>query len=140
MSIRTSQDNFVAYVSAAVVVVLLVVGTIVWYQFRQPEVVTPTMSYTTFGPYQVQVQELTISAGISVQTETENSDWVKQNRAKLEVIFQSVLAKSDPQKMKSQHGIEMLQDALKDAANQDLQTDHVMAVLLTDFMLEPRRH
>jgi flagellar basal body-associated protein FliL len=140
MSIRTSQDNFVAYVSAAIAVVLMVVGMIAWYQFHQTEVVPPTMAYTTFGPYQVQMQELTISASISVQTEAGNGDWAKQNRAKLEVIFQSVLAKVDPEKIKNKHGIEMLQDSLKDAANQDLQTNNVVAVLLTDFLLEPRRH
>ena len=139
MSTRNFQDNFVAYIAAMVTIGLIVMGASFWYQLRGNSAATPPMAYTKFGPYEVQVQNSTISASISLETDPDDVDWVRQNRASLDVIFQSVLAKADPQRLGGEYTIEMMQDALLDAANQDLHTNNLkIAVILTDFLLLPR--
>jgi hypothetical protein len=134
---NTAQDNSVAYIAATVSIGLIITFAFAWYHFKGPGANLPNVAFAKFGPYQVLTPKFGILTSISVETGPDNIPWAMQNKTRLDVIFQMVLAKSDPQPINGENSMQMVQEALRNAANQDLHTDNVQAVWLTDYVLQP---
>lgn len=136
-----SRDNFIAILIAAVVVALAAISAFVWTHARQSDYVEkPQLSSTTLGPYQVESQNYSIAARLSVQTSADDADWVKTNQKTLDTVFKNLLAENvSTSTVKSQHGLQDLQDALTKGSNAELGGKRVQAVLLTDFSVQTRQ-
>lgn len=132
-----TQDNFFAYVAAAVVVVLVVIFVFTWSQTRSHSN-EPQVSFSPFGPYQIETEKLSISASLSVQTSRSDASWPNSNRQTLNNIFKRILATTDPKVLKTANGLQQLQDALTKGCDDELHTNYVQAVLLTDFVAQSR--
>jgi flagellar basal body-associated protein FliL len=138
MSKATSQDNFVAYITAAVVVSLVCIFVFTWSQTRSRSQARPEFSYSLFGPYQIETQNFSISASLAVQTSRGDAGWPNSNRQTLNIIFRKVLADTDLKTIKAPDGLQRLQDALTKGCDTELHTNLVQAVLLTDFVVQSR--
>jgi flagellar basal body-associated protein FliL len=133
-----TEDNFFAYITAAIVVGLVIAFVIVWSVVRSNSPASADISYEKFGPYQIEAQHYSISATLSVQTNHSDSDWPKMNRKSLNTIFKTVLAQTDVKIFKEPNGEQQLQDALKKACEIEMHTNKVQAVVLTDFSFQTR--
>lgn len=138
MSKASSQDNFFAYVAAAVVVSLVSIFVFTWSQVRTVAPARPEVAYSKFGPYQIENQNFSISTTITVQTGLGDARWPISNRQNLNVIFRKVLADTDLKTLRSPHGLQQLQDSLTKACNTEMHTTAVQAVWLTDFAVQER--
>jgi len=140
MSKTSSQDNLFAYVAAAVVVSLVAIFVFTWSKARSVDSFRPEVAYSKFGPYQVETQNFSITASIAVQTSRGDATWPDSNRQTLNVIFKKVLAATDMKILKSPNGLQQLQEALTAGCNAEMHAQHVQAILLTDFVVEPRNN
>ncbi|HSY28443.1 MAG TPA: hypothetical protein VK832_13120 [Burkholderiaceae bacterium] len=138
MSNAVAQDNFVAYVAAAVVVSLVSIFVFTWSQTRSNAPPVPEISYSQFGPYQIETQNFSISASLAVETTRDDAAWPNSNRQTLNIIFKKVLADTDMKTLKAVNGLQLLQDALTRGCDTELHTKYVKAVLLTDFVVQTR--
>jgi len=128
-----TQDNFVAYVAAAVVIVLVSIFVLSWNHVKSSG---SDVAYVKVGPYRVDTQAFALTATLSVQMKAGNEDWANDHRQELNIIFKKVLAESDPSVIKAPNRLELLQKALTKAANSAMHTNVVQAVLVTDFTSE----
>jgi flagellar basal body-associated protein FliL len=133
-----TQDNFFAYIVAAIVVALVVVFVIVWSQVRSNAPATPEVSYSKFGPYQIETQHFSITATLSVQTSQDDADWPNTNRKTLNTLFKKVFLETDAKVLRDPNGVQILQDALKKESEAEFHTHSVQAVYLTDFSFQTR--
>lgn len=131
-----SQDNFVAYVAAAIVIGLVSIFVLSWNYLKTSGKVVPEIAYAKFGPYRIETQAFSLTATIAVQTSAADTDWANRHREAINVVIKKVLADSDPNTIKAANRLEILQDALAKACNGALNTKAVQAVLLTDFTFE----
>jgi flagellar basal body-associated protein FliL len=136
MSKASSQDNFVAYVAATVVVALAAIFIFTWSQVRNVNQIKPTVAYAKFGPYQVETQNYSLTVSLAVQTSIADSDWANDNRQLLNVILKKILANIDIQAAKAPNGLQSVQDALRQGCNAGMSTNIVQAVLLTNFVFQ----
>ena len=109
-----------------------------WSQTRPPALPTPNVSYSKFGPYQIETQNFSITTTISVQTSRGDAAWPNSNRQTINVIFRKVLAATDVKTLKSPNRLQLLQNALTEACNTEMHTKYVQAVWLTDFVVQVR--
>jgi hypothetical protein len=109
-----------------------------WSQVRSHKV-EPEVSFSAFGPYQIETQDLSISAKLAVQTSRGDASWPNSNRETLNTVFKRILESTDPKILKDPHGLQQLQDALTEGCNAELHSSkYVQAVLLTDFVAQSR--
>jgi len=133
-----TQDNFFAYITAAIAVGLVIAFVVVWSVVRSNSPPAADISYAKFGPYQIETQRYSINVTLSVQTTQGDSDWPAKNRKMLNTIFKTVLAQTDVKIFKDPNGEQQLQDALKKACETEMHTNTVQAVVLTDFSFQTR--
>lgn len=136
MSKTSSEDNFVAYIAAAVVVTLLSISLLTWNHVRSSSQSASQIAYARFGPFQVETQSFSLKASLVVQTSNADAGWADRNRNSLNVIFRKVLADTDANVIKAPNGLQILQEALKKGCNSTMNTNAVQAVLLTDFSFQ----
>lgn len=138
MSQATERDNFFAYAAAVVVVCLAAIVLFTWSQVRSHKA-EPEVSFSPFGPYQIETQDLSISAKLAVQTSRADASWPNSNRETLNTVFKHILESTDPKILKTPNGLQQLQDALTQGCNAELHSSkYVQAVLLTDFVAQSR--
>lgn len=136
---KSSQDNFVAYIAAAVVVCLAGIVMFTWNQVRIAHDATrPHVAFTKFGPYQIETQTYALRASLTVQTSLDDANWAENNRKSLDVVFKKVLADADAQTMRMPNTLLDLQQALTNGCEATFHTKTVQAVLLTDFTFQTR--
>jgi flagellar basal body-associated protein FliL len=135
-----AKDNFLAYLIAVVVIGLAAISLFVWsHRAKTERVEVPQVSYSKFGPYQVEAQNYSIAASLSVETNADDAAWAKENQKALDTVFRKLLADSvDSGTLKSPKGLQNLQDALVKGSNAALGTNRVQGVLLTDFTTQTR--
>lgn len=139
MATARSQDNFVAYIAAGVVVCVVAIVGFTWNQVRIAHDATrPHVAYAKFGPYQIENQSFALRASLAVQTSLDDSSWPDKNRKALDVVFKQVLNDIDPNSIKSPNRLETLQNALVKGCSNTFKTPTVQAVLLTDFTFQAR--
>lgn len=139
MATARSQDNFVAYIAAGVVVCVVAIVGFTWNQVRIAHDATrPHVAYAKFGPYQIENQSFALRASLAVQTSLDDSGWPDKNRKALDVVFKQVLNDIDPNSIKSPNRLETLQNALVKGCSNTFKTPTVQAVLLTDFTFQAR--
>ncbi|MBV8665125.1 MAG: hypothetical protein JO269_01450 [Burkholderiaceae bacterium] len=136
-----ARDNFLAVLIAVVVVALAAISAFVWTHARKADVVeVPKLSSTVAGPYQVEAQKYTIIATLSVQTNADDTGWVKENQKGLDIVLKQLLADNvNAGTIKSPGGLQNLQDALTKGTNAAFGAQRVQAVLLTDFSTQSRQ-
>jgi flagellar basal body-associated protein FliL len=136
-----STDNFLVYLIAVVVLGLAAISLFVWSHNRKSDhVVVTRLTYSKFGPYQVEAQNYSIAASLSVQTDADDADWAKENQKSLDTVFKKLLADNvDSGTLKTPNGLQTLQDALAKGSNAALGTNRVRTVLLTDFTTQTRQ-
>lgn len=136
-----STDNFLVYLIAVVVLGLAAISLFVWSHNRKSDhVVVTRLTYSKFGPYQVEAQNYSIAASLSVQTDADDADWAKENQKSLDTVFKKLLADNvDSGTLKTPNGLQNLQDALAKGSNAALGTNRVRIVLLTDFTTQTRQ-
>jgi hypothetical protein len=138
MSTADSRDNLFAYTAAVVVLCLVCIFLFVWTQGRMNGVARPDVSFSQFGPYQIETQHLSISVSLAVQTSRGDASWPNSNRQTLNVLFKKLLSDTSPKALKMPNGLQTLQDNLTKECNAELHNKYVQAVLLTDFVAQER--
>jgi len=134
-----TQDNFVAYITAAIVVCLAGIVIFTWNQVRMAHDATrPHVAYAKFGPYQIETQTYALRASLVVQTSLSDANWPEENKKALDVVFKKVLADADPKTMRSPNNLITLQQALAKGCEAAFGGKTVQAVLLTDFTFQVR--
>ncbi len=134
-----TQDNFVAYIAAAVVICLAAIFLFTWNQVRAAHDVTkPHVAYAKFGPYQIESQSFAMNASLVVQTSLDDSDWPEKNRKDLDVVFKRVLADADPKVVRSRNNLGALQQAIMKTCDSTFNNHVVQAIMFTDFTYQAR--
>jgi flagellar basal body-associated protein FliL len=135
-----SKDNFLPYLIAVVFIGLAAIALFVWVHARKTDHVdVPQLTYSKFGPYQVEAQGYAIAATLAVQTTDDDTGWAKDNQKALDIVFKKLLADNvDSGTLKSPNGLKNLQDKLAAGSNAALGTNRVQSVLLTDFTTQTR--
>jgi len=131
-----SQENFFAYVAAAVVIGLVSIFVLSWSHLKTSGKLASEVSYTRFGPYRIDTQNYSLTASLAVQTSGDDAGWAEHNREALNVIFKQVLAGSDPKSIKAPNRLQILQDALMKACSNAFGPKIVQSVFMTDFTFE----
>ncbi|HEX7641780.1 MAG TPA: hypothetical protein VF472_06140 [Burkholderiaceae bacterium] len=134
-----TQDNFVAYVAAAVVVCLAAIFLFTWNQVRVAhDAVKPHVAFTKFGPYRIESQAFAMNASLVVETSTDNANWADDNRKDLDVVFKRALSDADPKVVRAPNNLPALQDILLKSVESTFGGHVVHAILFTDFTYEQR--
>ena len=134
-----AQDNFVAYIAAAVVVCLAAIFLVTWNQVRAAHDATkPQVTFTKFGPYRIESQYFAMNAALVVETSNDNASWAENNRKDLDVVFKRVLSEADPKVVRAPNNLSTLQDILGKSVNSTFGAHVVQGVLITDFTYEQR--
>ncbi len=134
-----TQDNFVAYIAAAVVACLAAIFLFTWNQVRAAHDVTkPHVSYAKFGPYQIESQAFAMKVSLVVQTSLDDSDWPEKNRKDLDVVFKRVLADADAKVIHSPNNLSALQQTIMKTCESTFNNHAVQAILFTDFTYQAR--
>ena len=134
-----TQDNFVAYITAAILVCLAGIVIFTWNQVRmEHDASKPHIAYAKFGPYQIETQAYALRASLVVQTSLADAGWPEENKKALDVVFKKVLADADPKTMRTPNNLVNLQLALARGCESAFGVKTVQAVLLTDFTFQVR--
>lgn len=133
--VDASEDSLVAYIAAAVILVLAIMVGFGWYYFQTSERIKPKVAFTKFGPVRVQTQDFSLLTSFALQTGTGVSDWKPEEKKILDSVFQKVLSETNPKNVLTQTGMEPLQQALRDAGNAALNTSVIQSVIVTDFLV-----
>lgn len=136
MPIPIRRDRFVSVAISAMVVVLLCAfaATWFWWQQRHPATITP--EYAALGPLIVSTDAYSVSARIALQSGNADAEWFKKNDAALKRVLQSALMTLNPQQVHAPGGLVTLQSLLLKTIHDQLSTDKVDQLLLTDFILQ----
>lgn len=121
---------------SAMIIVLMGAFIATWFWWRQnhPALITP--DYVALGPLIVSTDTYSVSARIALQSDSADAEWVKQNDAALRRVLQAALMTLDPQQVHSPGGLAALQARLLKTIHEQLSTDKVELLLLTDFILQ----
>jgi|GEM_PF-3457199 flagellar basal body-associated protein FliL len=134
-----TQDNFVAYIAAAVVICLAGIFLFTWSQVRAAhDANKPHVAFTKFGPYQIESQAFAMNASLVVETSLDDSSWAEKNRKDLDIVFKRVLADADAKSLRSPKNLSTLQDTLVKTCDSTFGGHVVQAILFTDFTYELR--
>lgn len=131
MAKRSEKEYFLGFVVLTVVVLLLVGFYFAWVSIKHRDPV----AYAQFKSVVISNQIYAIKTNISVQVATENKDWLLQHQASLENVLRNTLAETDPKVATGPNALIDLQEALKNAGNNAFNTDRILNVYFTDFVL-----
>lgn len=135
---KRAQPSPNKFLRTAVLVALLVVAigfAAAWFYFK-PATVTSPFSYTEFGPIVVRTSQYSLKTKLSLQTSNDNLQWANANRIKMKAVLENTMAGLDFDQVRSAGGIAYVEKTLRDAANQQFQTQNVEGILLTDFIIQ----
>jgi len=135
---KRAQPSPNKFLRTAVLVALLVVAigfVAAWFYFK-PAAVTSPFSYTEFGPIVVRTSQYSLKTKLSLQTSNDNLQWANANRIKMKAVLENTMAGLDFDQVRSAGGIAYVEKTLRDAANQQFQTQNVERILLTDFIIQ----
>ncbi len=139
MAQARAQDNFVAYIAAAVVVCLAAIFLFTWNQVRAAHDLTkPHVAFIKFGPYQIESQAFAMNASLVVQTSLDDSGWAEKNRKDLDVVFKRVLADADPRVVRARDNLSTLQQMMVKTCESTFNNHTVQAIMFTDFTYQTR--
>ncbi len=139
MAKARAQDNFVAYIAAAVVFCLAAIFLVTWNRVRAAHDMTkPHVAYAKFGPYQIESQAFAMNASLVVQTSLDDSAWPEKNRKDLDIVFKRVLANADPKVVRSPNNLSTLQQIMIKTCESTFNNHVVQAVMFTDFTYQAR--
>lgn len=136
---KAQRENTFAYIVAAALVVIIALAG-VWWKFFHIDGPDTSIEFTKFGPYQIETQDYSLAATLSVKTTQSSGEWPKRNRAKLNVIFENILSAIDVKAIKSADGLANLQEKLKTVANDQMKVDDIQAVVFTDWLMQVHEH
>lgn len=131
-----TQENTVAYMLAATLIVVSIAFG-VWWKFFHVDDPLRNVEFTKFGPYQIETQNYSLAATLSIQTTHDDGEWPKRNRGKINVLFENILSATPLEQMRSSTGLSELQDDLRAEVRRTFGSNVVQAVLLTDFLIQP---
>lgn len=128
-------DTNVVILGGAFAVVL--VGFLsIWLYFSYSARPLSPSTYASFGPVVVRNSEFSIKATVAVQTSNEDAKWLANNKMSLDFALQNALTNLQADRLREPESIKYVQTALRDAANQALNTHNIEEVLLTDFIVQ----
>jgi flagellar basal body-associated protein FliL len=131
-----AQDYSIVYAVGIALFCLILGFVLVSSGLRHSQRVKSTVAYAHLEPVLVRVQGYAFSASIAIQTSAGDAKWAARNRHTLSDLFQTEMAKANPQQLRAPNGLLPLQETLKQAANTALHTEQVQNVLITDFLME----
>jgi flagellar basal body-associated protein FliL len=130
------RDRFVTVAISAMIIVLMgaFLATWFWWQQNHPARILP--EYAALAPLVVSTDAYSLSARIALQSGSGEADWVKKNDAALRRVLQTALMTLDPQQVHGPGGLVALQVRLLKTIHEQLSTDKIEQLLLTDFILQ----
>jgi len=97
------------------------------------------LSYVALPQMIVNVDGHVARLQVSVQIDMADANWLKENKKEITAIFEIAVARMSPQELRKPEGFTSLQLALKEQLNQNMQTEKVQAVLLTELLLQDQQ-
>lgn len=94
------------------------------------------IAFAQTGPFFIQSDDYSFNATVAIQTDSADARWARNNKERIDVALQQILAETDPLTLKAPGGLEAAQQSLAAALNQRLGVRHVQVVLFTDFIIE----
>lgn len=130
------RDRFVTIAIGVIVTVLVCALGAGWVWWRQanPSIAAP--AFTVIGPIVSSTEKYSVSARIALQTGGDNAEWVKKNNTVLRGILEAALQSLEPRQVHATDGLLAVQTQLLSAIEQQLNTDKIEQLLLTDFILQ----
>lgn len=130
------RDRFVTVAISTMIIVLMgaFLATWFWWQQNHPERITP--DYAALAPLTVSTDAYSVSARIALQSDRADVEWIKKNDAALRRVLLAALMTLEPQQVHAQGGLAVLQSHLLKTIHEQLSTDKIEQLLLTDFILQ----
>lgn len=132
--VRQADTSIIILGSAVAIVVIGILA--VWFYLSYNTRHVPTIAYENFGPLVVRNSEFSVKTSFAVQTRNADAAWLAQHKRELDFALQAALVNADAQRLRAPDGINYVQELLREAANQALNTHSIESVLLTDFIMQ----
>lgn len=125
--------------TVGIVVVVLAIGFVLaWFYMQHRAQLAKNIHYVSLPQVAISRDGHSMSATFVVKTSAADADWAAANKQALQQVAHRILMELDPQQVLGAHarnGLQTLQNTLRAAGNETLQTTRVQEMLLTDFLV-----
>ncbi|MES2106486.1 MAG: flagellar basal body-associated FliL family protein [Pseudomonadota bacterium] len=137
MANKAESDNVATYAAVLASVGLVGIFAGIWfYKAGRGDSAPPPPSYLELSLPTVHIQGYGVRADISIKADSEDGEWLKQNREALDSLLQKTLVSVDPEQIRTTEGLQTLQANMTKFANSSLRSDKVRGVYLTNLLLQ----
>lgn len=125
--------------TVGIVVVVLTIGFVLaWFYMQHRDRLAKDIHYVSLPPVAISRDGHSMSATFVIKTSAADAEWAAANKQALQQMAQRILMELDPQQVLGEHarnGLQTLQNTLRTAGNETLQTTRVQEMLLTEFLV-----
>lgn len=134
-TVKSGQDRFAIY-AAIIVFLILGIATYFIYQQRVSNRNAANLTYIELKQTIVNDQGAVARLAVSVQVNLGDEEWLKENEASMNVLFQKELTVFDVNILRDKEGVLEFQEELKRKINFQHKTDKVQSVMFTELLLQ----
>ncbi|MFZ6676194.1 flagellar basal body-associated FliL family protein [Undibacterium sp. Xuan67W] len=132
------KDYFSQYAAAIILCIFIVSSVLVYLHMQRPPANTADLSYMALPQAVVNIDGQVTRVQVTIQVDTDDQDWLIENKKVLNEFFQIALAKVNADDLRTPEGFATMQQDLKKELNQAMHTDKIQAVLLTELLLQDK--
>lgn len=132
------KDHFSQYAAAIILLLFIVSSVLVYLHMQRPPANTADLSYMALPQAVVNIDGQVTRVQVTIQVDTDDQDWLIENKKVLNEFFQIALAKVNADDLRTPEGFATMQQDLKKELNQAMHTDKIQAVLLTELLLQDK--
>ncbi|MFZ6845407.1 flagellar basal body-associated FliL family protein [Undibacterium sp. RuTC16W] len=132
------KDHFSQYAAAIILLIFIVSSVLVYLHIQRPPANTADLSYVALPQAVVNIDGQVTRVQVTIQVDTDDQDWLIENKKILNEFFQIALAKVNADDLRTPEGFATMQLDLKKELNQAMHTDKIQAVLLTELLLQDK--
>lgn len=133
------QDRFALYVAGIVLLGLIGISFGI-YEIKFANHNSAGLSYIELPQNVINVDGLVARMQATIQVDTGDAGWLQDNKAQLDGSFKKAAVALDLEALRNPENIPAAQLELQKRINQELKTDKVQAVLLTEFLIQEHRN
>jgi flagellar basal body-associated protein FliL len=132
---KVEQDRFTLYAVLVVIIALIVISSGIYYA-RLSERNAAGLSYIVLPQIIVNVDGMVVRVQATIQVNDENKEWLVENKKVMSDVFAKKFPSINLEELRSSEGISQAQITLKNMLNEDLKSEKIEAVLLTDLVVQ----
>jgi len=129
---KASEKEYLVGFTVIVFLALLLTGFYFMWISKQDSV---PVAYAKFDGLQISNDTYAIKTNIAVQAASEHGAWLTKNKSVIESVLKKTLTDADMEVVTSSNRLQVLQESLKESANNALKTTAIQHVFFTDFLL-----